>query len=104
MVPNFYEKFSLDSKSSLSKNPSKAKDMGENKNKRPKNINIDTNYNKTIENVNIYTAQEAKFTQHNDLSDTLLATNNANLYYHRKGKYPIQNTNLMLIRKKCHEI
>lgn len=98
--PKFYEKFSMDSKSSLSKNPLKAKELGEKKNNRPGKIDVDKNYNKTIGNVNMYTAQEAKFTQHEDLGKTLLATNKANLYYHRKGKYPIQNTNLMLIRKK----
>jgi predicted NAD-dependent protein-ADP-ribosyltransferase YbiA (DUF1768 family) len=98
----FYENFSMDSNSSLSKNPAKAKELGENKNKRPKKINIDENYNKTIGNVNMYTAQEAKFTQHDDLAKTLIATNRANLYYHRKGKYPIQNTNLMLIRKNLN--
>jgi|688.fasta_scaffold07224_13 predicted NAD-dependent protein-ADP-ribosyltransferase YbiA (DUF1768 family) len=97
--PKFYDKFSIDSKSSLSKNPSKAKELGENKNKRPEKVNIDKNYNKTIGNVNMYSAQEAKFSQHDDLANTLMATNKANLYYHRKGKYPIQNTNLMLIRK-----
>lgn len=98
--PKFYEKFSMDSKSSLSKNPLKAKELGEKKNNRPGKIDVDKNYNKTIGNVNMYAAQEAKFTQHEDLGKTLLATNKANLYYHRKGKYPIQNTNLMLIRKK----
>ena len=97
--PKFYDKFSIESKSSLSKNPSKAKELGENKNKRPEKVNIDKNYNKTIGNVNMYSAQEAKFSQHDDLANTLMATNKANLYYHRKGKYPIQNTNLMLIRK-----
>jgi predicted NAD-dependent protein-ADP-ribosyltransferase YbiA (DUF1768 family) len=95
--PKFYEKFSMDSKSSLSKNPLKAKELGEKKNFK---IDVDKDYNKTIGNVNMYTAQEAKFTQHEDLGKTLLATNKANLYYHRKGKYPIQYTNLMLIRKK----
>lgn len=97
--PKFYEKFSMDSKSSLSKNPLKAKELGEKKNKRPKHIDIDEDYDKTIGNVNMYTAQEAKFSQHEDLTETLLATNRANLYYHRKGQYPIQYTNLMLIRK-----
>ena len=98
--PKFYEKFSMDSKSSLSKNPEKAKELGEKKNKRPGSVNVDKNYDKTIGNVNMYTAQEAKFNQHDDLTKTLLATNKANLYYHRKGKYPIQYTNLMIIRKK----
>jgi len=98
--PDFYDKFSMDSKSSLSKNPSKAKELGENKNKRPNKISVDKSYDKTIGNVNMYSAQEAKFTQHDDLAKTLLATNKANLYYHRKGNYPIQSTNLMLIRKK----
>jgi predicted NAD-dependent protein-ADP-ribosyltransferase YbiA (DUF1768 family) len=98
--PEFYEKFSMDSKSSLSKNPAKAKELGEKKNKRPEQINIDKNYDKTIGNINMYAAQEAKFTQHEDLAKTLLATNKANLYYRRKGKYPVQYTNLMLIRKK----
>ena len=90
----------MDSKSSLSKNPEKAKELGEKKNKRPGSVNVDKNYDKTIGNVNMYTAQEAKFNQHDDLTKTLLATNKANLYYHRKGKYPIQYTNLMIIRKK----
>lgn len=99
--PNFYDKFSMDSKSSLSKNPSKAKELGENKNKRPNNILIDKNYDKTIGNVNMYSAQEAKFTQHDDLAKALLFTNRANLYHHRKGNYPIQSTNLMLIRKNA---
>ena len=98
--PKFYEKFSMDSKSSLSKNPLKAKELGEKKNKRPRHIDIDKDYDKTIGNVNMYTAQEAKFSQHEDLTKTLLSTNKANLYYHRKGKYPIQYTNLMIIRKK----
>jgi predicted NAD-dependent protein-ADP-ribosyltransferase YbiA (DUF1768 family) len=98
--PKFYEKFSMDSKSSLSKNPKKAKELGEKKNKRPGRIDVDKDYDKTIGNVNMYTAQEAKFNQHDDLAKTLLATNKANLYYHRKGKYPTQYTNLMIIRKK----
>lgn len=99
---DFYEKFSMDSKSSLSKNPFKAKELGENKNKRPGKINVDKKYNKTIGNVNMYSAQEAKFIQHDDLAKALMATNNANLYCHRKGKSPIQNTNLMLIRKNIN--
>jgi predicted NAD-dependent protein-ADP-ribosyltransferase YbiA (DUF1768 family) len=98
--PKFYEKFSMDSKSSLSKNPFKAKELGEKKNKRPRRVDVDKDYDKTIGNVNMYTAQEAKFSQHEDLAKTLLATDRANLYYHRRGKYPIQCTNLMLIRKK----
>ena len=97
--PKFYEKFSMDSNSSLSKNPSKAKEIGENKNKRPAKVNIDKNYDKKNGNIDMYAAQEAKFKQHEDLANLLLATNKANLYYHRKGKYPIQYTNLMLIRK-----
>jgi predicted NAD-dependent protein-ADP-ribosyltransferase YbiA (DUF1768 family) len=102
--PKFYEKFSIDSKSSLSKNPAKARELGENKNKRPDYVEIDRTYDKTVGNVNMYTAQEAKFSQHKDLTKTLLATNNANLYYHRKGKHPIQSTNLMLIRKNLNDL
>lgn len=100
--PNFYEKFTMDSKSSLSKNPLKAREIGENEKKRPNKIQIDQNYDTTIGNVNMYSAQEAKFTQHEDLAKALLSTNKANLYYHRKGKYPIQNTNLMIIRKNIN--
>ena len=82
--PTFYEKFSMDSNSSLSKNPSKAKEIGENKNKRPAKVNIDKNYDKKNGNIDMYAAQEAKFKQHEDLADVLLATDKANLYYHRK--------------------
>ena len=95
--PIFYNKFSIDSKSSLSKNPAKAKKIGEDP---PENIHIDSNYDKKRSNLDLYSAQEAKFTQNNDLAKILLETNRANLYYHRKGNYPIQCTNLMIIRKK----
>jgi predicted NAD-dependent protein-ADP-ribosyltransferase YbiA (DUF1768 family) len=98
--PNFYDKFSMDSNSSLSNNPSKAKKIGENIDNRPAGIDVDEDYTEKKGNLNLYSAQEAKFTQHDDLAKMLLATNKANLYYRRKENYPVQNINLMIIRKK----
>lgn len=90
--PELYNKFSIDENSELSKNPYRAKQFAD------KYIElIDKNFNPKIE---LYTAQDAKFLQHDDLSYLLICTNMANLYQQRRGIIPLQATNLMIIRKR----
>jgi predicted NAD-dependent protein-ADP-ribosyltransferase YbiA (DUF1768 family) len=90
--PELYNKFSIDENSELSKNPYKAKQFADKYKKL-----IDVNFNPTIE---LYTAQDAKFLQHDDLSYLLICTNKANLFQQRRGNIPLQSTNLMIIRKR----
>ena len=94
-IPKIYEKFTLDSKSSLSKNPSKIKQFV-----KMHQDKLNEDYDDKQYCINMYSAQEAKFTQHDDLKELLLATSDANLFHHVKGSPPIQYTNLMIIRKK----
>jgi len=99
LFPKIYEKIALDSNSPISKKINKLKQFVKN------NIDkIDENYNDKTYCMDMYLAQEAKFIQNNDLKKILLNTGKANLYQQRKGKKPIQCTNLMLIRKKLHTI
>jgi len=97
--PKIYEKIALDSNSPISKKINKLKQFVK--------INfdkIDENYNEKQYCMDMYLAQEAKFTQNDDLKKLLLNTGKANLYQERKGKKPIQCTNLMIIRKKLNII
>lgn len=93
--PEIYNKFSIDDKSELSNNPDKARKFA-----RKYAELIDDTFNPKLE---LYTAQDAKFLQHDDLSYLLICTNNANLFQQRKRKPPMQATNLMVIRKRILE-
>jgi predicted NAD-dependent protein-ADP-ribosyltransferase YbiA (DUF1768 family) len=80
--PDFYLLFSLDSDSEISKDPSLAKLAGEggkknNKTFRPKEVKIDADYHLGRFEEERERAVSAKFSQNEDLKQTLLSTNNA---------------------------
>jgi predicted NAD-dependent protein-ADP-ribosyltransferase YbiA (DUF1768 family) len=107
--PDFYLSFSLDSATELSKDPELAKAAGGKSGKykgkllRPVEVSIDPDFygegGKRYKK-EMYAAQNAKFTQNEDLKRLLLATHDAKLTQYKKGLPPIVFDDLMLIRDK----
>ena len=103
---NFYITFTMESGTELSKNPEMAKAAGSKSGKlkkeliRPKDVSIDTDYNETRKNKELYDALLSKFTQNEDLKQLLLNTQNAKLIQYKDSKEPEVTDNLMLVRDK----
>ena len=99
--PNFYEEFSLDSGSKLSKDPVLAKAMGgkDVKHKyRSKEITVDEDFFQGRAEIEMNSAQHAKFGQHPDLKAMLKATKRAKLAHYTRGGKMETFHNLMKLR------
>lgn len=104
--PGFYQSFSIESGSDISKNPLMAKGAGGRNGKyqtnlvRSKDIEVDTDFFNGRDKKELYNAQYAKFTQNKDLKILLIQTKDAKLVELKKGREPVIAENLMLIRNK----
>jgi predicted NAD-dependent protein-ADP-ribosyltransferase YbiA (DUF1768 family) len=104
--PDFYNQFSLDSNSDISKDPALAKAAGGKTGKfqgklvRPPTIKIDEGYFPERSKIEMYKAQHAKFTQNDNLMHLLKLTRDAKLVHHTRGSPPVTFENLMHIRSK----
>ena len=101
----YYLQFSVDSGSVLSKDSVMAKAAGGKTGKlsgkriRPPDINIDQDFFSSGRSiVEMKKAQQAKFTQSDELKELLKETKNARLMHYSRGTLPIEFTNLMTIR------
>lgn len=103
--PEFYNKFSLDSNSDLSKNPAMSKGAGGKSGKylniqvRPKGIKADKDFFSERTKSEMYLSQYAKFTQNEELKTLLKETKQARLLHHvQRQKEKEEFVNLMVIR------
>jgi len=103
---DFYLDFSLDSNNELSKNVTMCQSVGGTSGKyngkvfREKHVVIDPAFYSHLKNKVLHDAQYAKFSQNPELREILLATKNAKLMYHKKGRPPEVYYELMIVRKE----
>ena len=89
----------------LSKNPAMAKGAGGKSRKykgkvvRPKNVMIDPDFYNGRNKQEMKAAQNAKFTQNDELKDLLIATRDAKLVHFTRGAPPVVFDGLMEVRR-----
>ena len=105
--PNFYEKFSLDSGSDISKDPNLAKSAGGKSGKskgillRPETIKMDKDFFKNERSSKeMKRAQREKYLQNEKLKEMLLLTKDAKLTHFSRGSPPIVFNETMELRKE----
>jgi len=104
--PDFYEKFSLDSGSDISKDPNLAKSAGGKSGKskgkllRPESIKMDKDFFKNRSSKEMKRAQREKYSQNPKLKEMLLLTKDAKLTHFSRGSPPIAFTETMELRKE----
>tara|TARA_B000000532_G_scaffold68087_1_gene53992 strand:+ start:1232 stop:2935 length:1704 start_codon:yes stop_codon:yes gene_type:complete len=105
--PEFYNKFSLDSDSDISKDPNLAKSAGGKSGKskgkllRPTSVKMDKDFFKNNRSSNeMKQAQREKYSQNPDLKKMLLLTKDAKLTHFSRGSPPIVFTETMELRKE----
>lgn len=104
---DFYDSFSLDSGSDLSKDAKKAWYASHSKTGlykgerlRDESIRPDSDFNEEKKQKLLFQAQMAKFSQNQELKNILLKTKNAMLLHQRKKQEPEVYNSLMLVREK----
>ena len=95
--PDFYNLFSLDSDSSISKNINLAKNISKEKEKN-NSVVVDNDYFNGRNKKELEKALKCKFTQNKDLLDILLKTKPAKLQKYVKRSPPIPLNELMKLR------
>jgi len=102
--PSFYNQFSLDANTTLSKNPLMARAAGskngrfKNRQIRPTHITIDENYTTVLPEA-LNRALYVKFIQNKEMKNLLKSTGKAKLLHYKRGSKPIICSELMKIRK-----
>jgi predicted NAD-dependent protein-ADP-ribosyltransferase YbiA (DUF1768 family) len=103
--PEFYNLFSLDSNSEISKDPLMAKSAGgrtgkyKNKQIRPRNIKMDDDFFTSKENEKaMYKGQLAKYKNDELANKVLMETKNAKLVHYVRGDKPVIFYTTMMIR------
>ena len=105
--PKFYDQFTVESDSEISKNPAMAKGAGGKTGKfkgtqiRPKSVVMDHDFFSNGRNEEVMErAQMAKYTQNEKARQVLLATKNAKLQHFVRGQDSVVFYNTMRVRQK----
>ena len=105
----FYDQFSLDSQSEISKNPAMAKCAGgktgkcKGKQVRPKNVVMDVDFMGKRRDETMEKSMYCKFTQNPEFKRMLLATKNAKLVHFVRGSPVDVFYDLMRVRKRIRD-
>lgn len=103
--PDFYAKFSLDDPSEISKDVDVAKNVGDirkskYKEMRPQGVKMDPDYNLGRKDTERELALKSKFSQNEDLKQTLIMTKDALLQIYNRRSPPTKDHALMKVRSE----